>query len=167
MSDNPSGALASDRIVNQILLDIKSLMLLSSPASDESVTKLVEEKIAYSRDEEVVRFLGMVQPEKRVRSIRGPIFAALGEMILASFFVIVGFAILAPTIMGLGSPSQLSSYFTRIISSLTVQRFEANPVMPLVEFVLALILLLGAFYNLRSAATSLDAVKHIVSADKQ
>ncbi|MGI0092057.1 MAG: hypothetical protein ACREBS_10135 [Nitrososphaerales archaeon] len=157
MSNNfGNSSTGSDRIVDQLVLDIKSLMLLNP--SDESLRKLVEDKIVSSRDDQVVEFVGMLQ-SRRSLNVKGSILAALGEMVLASFLVIVGLAILAPSMVGFGSPDQLSNYFIQIASSWSVQSFAGNPVVPAIEFVLALVLLLGAFYNLRIAAMNLESVK--------
>ena len=165
MSSNASSQpTSSDRIVNQLLLDIKSLMLLNP--STESLRHVIDERIASSHDEQITDFVSLLQSRKSL-NMKGAILAAIGEMVLASFLVIVGLAILAPSVVGFGSPNQLSNYFVQLVSS-SVLTFAGSPVVPIVEFVLALVLILGAFYNLRLAAVNLQSAKSLVSGtDKQ
>ncbi|SRR5579875_696460 len=154
---------ASERLADQIVLDIKSLMLLNS--SEEAMKKLIEDRLTFSKDEQILRFVSMLHP-KKTQSTKGAILAAMGEMVLASFFVVVGLAILAPSIAGFNTPDQLLAYFAQIITSSSAQSFASNPVVPIIEFVLSLVLILGGFYNLRMAASSLDGVKSISSPRK-
>ncbi|MHB8565545.1 MAG: hypothetical protein ACYC7D_04335 [Nitrososphaerales archaeon] len=157
MSDNNSANINA-KLVDQLVLDIKSLVLLNP--SEDSLKKLVDDRIASSHDDHILRFLSLIQPKKHV-NVRGSVLAAMSEMILAAFFVVVGLAILAPSITGLTSPAQLLNYFSQIASSWSAQSLASNPVVPIVEFVFALVLVLGGFYNLRMAATSLQAIKSI------
>lgn len=150
--------IASERLVDQLVLDIKSLMILNP--SEDQVAKLVENRISSSKDEQITRFVSMLQTKKTL-GVRSYIISAMGEMILASFFVVLGLAILAPAIVGLNTSNELAIYFSQILSSWTTQPFANNPVVPIIEFVLGLLLVLGGFYNLRLAAQNLLTMKSL------
>lgn len=150
--------IASERLVDQLVLDIKSLMILNP--SEYQVKTLVENRITSSKDDQISRFVSMLQTKKTL-GVRSYIISAMGEMILASFFVILGLAILAPAIAGLNTPSELAIYFSQILSSWTTQPFANNPIVPIIEFVLGLLLILGGFYNLRLAAQNLLTMKSL------
>lgn len=155
MSEN---IVASERLVDQLVLDIKSLMILNP--SEESVRKLIESRITSSRDDQISSFVSMLQLRKSL-GVRGYVLSAMGEMILASFFVVLGLAILAPTIAGLNTPNELAAYFSQILSTWSTQSLAKNPIVPIIEFVLGLLLILGGFYNLRMAAQNLTTMKKI------
>jgi hypothetical protein len=76
-------------------------------------------------------------------------------MILASLMAILGIAILAPSVGGLSSSVQLFNYFSEIFQSAAVSQSSLTPVVPAIDLVLSLLLLLGAFYTLRMATTTL------------
>lgn len=138
-------------------MDIKALMILGG--SDQSLSQIVEEKIALSRDSQIASFVSLLQVKKaRPEPIRINVFIALGEMVLASILAVVGLAILAPSVTGLSSPSQLLAYFSQAMSSVSNNSF-VSPVVPIGVFLLALLLLIGAFYNLRVAASNLKLLR--------
>jgi len=146
---------STDEVLSRVLLDIKALMLLSG--SETSLQILVKEKIVSSHDEEVVKFVSMMssrKPESRWASL----LIAISEMLLASILAVVGLALLAPSILGFSSPDQLSSYFSQIVSTISPKSLS-NPVIPAGEFIIAVLLLMGAFYNLRIAAANLRAIE--------
>jgi hypothetical protein len=127
--------------------------------SEQSLSRIVEEKIALSRDSHIASFVSLLQLKKvKPEPIRVNVFIALGEMVLASILAVVGLAILAPSVTGLSSPSQLLAYFSQALSSVSNNSF-ASPVVPIGVFLLALLLLIGAFYNLRVAASNLKSLR--------
>jgi hypothetical protein len=150
-----STASSTDEALSRLLLDIKALMLLSGP--DPSLQALVKERIASSHDEEVVKFVSMMNSPKP-ESGWASLLIAISEMLLASILAVVGLALLAPSIVGFSSPNQLFSYFSQIVSTIS-PRSLSNPIIPVGEFVMAVLLLIGAFYNLRIAASHLKAIE--------
>jgi len=154
---------STDEIVTRLVLDIKALMLLSN--SDPSLANLVEEKIASSHDEQILAFANLISSKKKPESGRSFLFIALGEMVFASILSVLGLALLAPSVAGLSSSSQLQIYFTEIASKMSPATFS-NPVIPIGAFILSVFLLLGAFYNLRIAAANLKILSTMVSAPK-
>lgn len=148
---------SSDELVARLLLDIKALMLLSG--SNGTLPPGVKEKILSSHDEQISAFVSEISSSaKKPTAARGTLLSALSEMILAAVLAVVGLALLAPSVVGLSSPAQLVDYFDQIISAISV-RSLSNPAIPVVEFVLAIVLLIGAFYNLRIAAESLNMIQ--------
>src|ERR1700730_8854010 len=120
-------------------------MLLSN--SDPSLVSQVEEKIAFSRDEQITAFANLISSKKKPESGGSFLFIALGEMGFESILSVVGLALLAPSVAGLSSSTQLQSYFTEIVSKMSPATFS-NPIIPIGAFVLSVLLLLGAFYTL-------------------
>lgn len=144
---------ATDEALSRILLDIKALMLLGG--SEVTVATAVREKIALSHDEQISTFVSILAASSKKEDRALPqLFIALSEMILASFLAVIGLAILAPSIVGFGSQAELVAYFDEIISGISVHSLS-NPIVPAAEFVIAVLLLVGAFYNLRISASSL------------
>jgi len=152
MASTPS---STDEVLGRLLLDIKALMLLSG--SDISLQTLVKEKIVSSHDEEVVKFVSMMNSRKP-ESGWVTLLIAISEMLLASIFAVVGLALLAPSIVGFSSSDQLSYYFSQIVGAISPKSLS-NPIIPAAEFVIAVLLLIGAFYNLRIAATNLKTIE--------
>jgi hypothetical protein len=150
-----STASSTDEVLSRLLLDIKALMLLSG--SDASLQTLVNEKIISSHDEEIVKFVSMMNSRKP-ESGWSSLLIAISEMLLASILAVVGLALLAPSVVGFSSPGQLSSYFSQIASTISPKSLS-NPIIPAGEFIIAVLLLIGAFYNLRIAASNLRAME--------
>ena len=142
----------SDEIVNKLILDIKALVLLSE--NDAQLSRAVQENIVGSHDEQVSRFMSSIQPTGNTGSRGGQFLAALGELVLACFLTIAGLSLLAPSLMGIQSPVQLLSYFTEIVSGISANSLS-NPLIPVLDFLFALMLLLGSFYLLRHASVDL------------
>lgn len=141
-----------DEILNRVVLDIKALVLLSE--NDDALLRAAQEGLINSHDEQVVKFMSLIQPVKEVQSRRGEFATALGELVLASFLTILGLSLLAPSLMGLGSREQLFSYFSEIINGISANSLS-NPVIPALDFLFSLLLLLGSFYLLRHASQDL------------
>ena len=158
-----SPANATDEILTRLLLDIKALMLLSN--SDASLGSLVQDKIISSHDEQIVAFVSLLDSKKKPESGRSFLFIALGEMVFASILSVLGLALLAPSVAGLSSSSQLLSYFSQIVTAMSPTSFS-NPIIPIGAFILAVLLLIGAFYNLRTAAANLKAISSTISSQE-
>ncbi|MHB1867741.1 MAG: hypothetical protein ACYCPP_02205 [Nitrososphaerales archaeon] len=142
----------SDEIVDKLILDIKALVLLSE--NDAQLSRTVQENIVGSHDEQVSRFMSSIQPTGNTGSRGGQFMAALGELVLACFLTIAGLSLLAPSLMGIQSPVRLLSYFTEIVSGISANSLS-NPLIPVLDFLFALMLLLGSFYLLRHASVDL------------
>jgi len=150
---------AADEALSRLLLDIKALMLLGG--SEEAVAEAVRERITLSHDEQISSFVSMLVASSKKKENRtgADLFIALSEMILASILAVMGLAILVPSIVGFGSEGQLVAYFDGIISGISVHSLS-NPIVPAGEFVIAVLLLIGAFYNLRLSAASLKPIEN-------
>jgi len=142
---------SKSKVVDQLLLDIKALMLLKQ--SDSSIQKELESAIVRTRDEDVQGFLKLVEP-KKVSNRRESFIVALGELVLASFLVIAGLVALAPAAVGFGSPSQLTRYVSDILTFLA-SKDPSGFLVVLIEFVFSIALILSAFSLLRNAASNL------------
>ena len=144
-----------DALADRLILEIKALMILGR-SDGESLDNLVKERIAFSQDSQVADFSRIIketgQEKPKVNSL---IFMALGEMILASVMAILGLAILAPSVGGLDSPSKILNYFAQVFQSTASSQSSLSPVVSAVEVILSLLLIMGAFYSLRKAATTL------------
>jgi len=144
-----------DTLTDRLILDIKALMILGQTKGEE-ITSLVEDRIISSQDSQVAGFVRMIQETgRKPAKVKGLVFIAIGEMILASLMAILGIAILAPSVGGLSSPVQLFNYFSEIFQSAAVSQSSLSPVVPAIDLVFSLLLLLGAFYTLRMATTTL------------
>ena len=138
--------------MDRLILDIKALVLLSD--NTESLSNTIREKIIGSHDEHISKFVSVLQPYTKSQSKLGSFLVALGELALAAFLSIVGLSLMAPSLMGFQTPSQLLAYFRDLLSSVSSGTLS-NPLIPFLDFVFALVLLLGAFYMLRRASIDL------------
>jgi hypothetical protein len=147
-----------DEVLSRLLLDIKALMLLS--ASDGSLPEVVREKVVLSHDEQISAFVSMIgtASSKKSGGSKSSLVMAISEMVFAAILAVMGLALLAPSILGFSSSTQLDAYFDQIVTAISVPSLS-NPVIPAAEFVIAVILLIGAFYNLRIAADILRVIE--------
>jgi hypothetical protein len=149
-----SATSSTDEAMSRLLLDIKALMLLSG--SDKTIEPLLKEKIVSSHDEQIASFVSMLSSRKP-ESGWSSLLIAVSEMVFAAILAVAGLALLAPSIVGFSSPNQLSFYFSQIVGAISPTSLS-NPVIPAGEFVIAVLLLVGAFYNLRIAANNLKTI---------
>lgn len=143
---------AADEILARLKLDVKALTLLYE--SDSDLRPVLEKSLLESQDDYVARFVSLLQSRRLQPDDRGNLPVALGELVLASFLTIVGLAAFVPVMAGLATPQQWVSYF----SSASVPSFTQGPFYfgaPLLDFIFAAVLLLGAFYSLRRASRNL------------
>jgi hypothetical protein len=154
MASRTTGS-SNDEVLSRLLLDIKALMLLSG----NTLPAPIKDRIVSSHDEQITAFVEAISlPAKKPKGGRSSLLIALSEMILAAILAVVGLALLAPSLVGLSSPAQLVQYFDQVITAISVHSLS-NPVIPAAEFILAVLLLIGAFYNLRIAAEMLRAIQ--------
>ena len=146
-----SSSFQKDEIANRLLLDIKALVLLSRNESE--LATLLGDRILGSHDEQVVKFISMLRP-KQQESRLGSFLIGIGELVFASILSVAGISLMAPSLLGLQSPHQLLDYFRQLTLNLSDATFS-NPILPALVFLLALSLLLSAFYLLRGASSDL------------
>ena len=144
-----------DATVDQLVLDIKALVLLSQ--NEEQLAEVVNLRIAGLHDEHVTKFISLLSLRKAGPSRRGPFLIALGELVLGSFLSIAGLSLIAPSLIGFGSSSQFLEYFQQLVLKISPSSIS-NPILPVLDFLLAISLLLGAFYLLRQSSKDLKQV---------
>jgi hypothetical protein len=148
---------SSDEVLSRLLLDIKALMLLSG--SSGTLPSEVREKIVSSHDEQISAFVAAIGTStKKSKGGKSALFIAISDMVLASILAVLGLALLAPSVVGLSSPTQLVSYFDQVVSAISTKSLS-NPIIPAAEFLIAVVLLIGAFYSLRIAAENLRTLE--------
>ena len=138
-------------LVSRIALDVKALTLLYG--SDASLRTLLRGEFLETRDESMKRFVGLLQ-EGRSPPRRGALAVALSEMVLASFLAIMGIVAFVPNLTGLNTERALLDYFSGFVPP----SFGSAPLFSVVvalEFVFAVMLMLGSFYTLRQASLDL------------
>jgi ABC-type uncharacterized transport system YnjBCD permease subunit len=121
--------------------------------SDQELRPMIEKTMLESQDERVMRFVGLMQ-RRRAPEREGSVPMAVGELVLASFLTILGLAAFVPIVTGVTTPQQWLDYFSNAIAP----SFSSGPLYqgaPLLDFVFAALLLLGAFYSLRRASNNL------------
>lgn len=156
-SRTSSSSSSTDEVLTRLLLDIKALMLLRG--SGNALPPPIKERIVSSHDEQIEAFVKAIgESAKKPKGGRSSLLIAISEMVLAAILAVVGLALLAPSLVGLSSPAQLVQYFDQVITAISV-RSLSNPVIPAAEFVISVLLLIGAFYNLRIAAETLRSVE--------
>lgn len=139
---------SSDILIDKLALDIKGVMLLLR--EDERVSESLHTKIIESHDEDMREFTKIIR-RKRIVGTKRLFFMATGEIILCSLLVIVGISLISPSLLGFLTPSDLLRYFESVNTSLESLGLYLGLVI-LIDFVLAMMLLLSAFYSLREAA---------------
>jgi hypothetical protein len=141
-----------DTILDEMKLDIKGLMLLNP--DDQILSKEISSSLVNSNDPEISRFIKLVQKKDDRATEGGYFLIAVAEIILSSVLFISGLALISPSILGLGSPVQFSQFVTTTAQAIANET-RTNPLVPALEFIIALALLLGAFFTLRAASDSL------------
>jgi hypothetical protein len=145
-----------EQISNKLLLDIKALVLLTG--SEEALRRIIRSQFAGSHDDQIRMFSSLLGAE-RPSGAKSLFFSSLGQLVLASFLIIAGLVTLAPGLLGLTSPAQIVNYFVQALQAFSVKPL-ADPLLPLIDFLLAVGLLLSAFSTLRLASS---AIKRLVA----
>jgi hypothetical protein len=148
-----SGSEKRDEQMERLILDIKALVLLQG--SDSQLRTQVQGRLANSHDESIGRFVEALQVGKPPHTLR-LVTMAIGELLLASFLVVVGAATLAPQVAGISTTQGFLQYATSsAATTLTKSPFSAY--LPFMEFAIGVVLMLSAFAVLRQAALNLKA----------
>lgn len=141
----------SDDLLDKLILDIKAVDLLHG--SDADLQSRLQNRIMYSNDESVKRFVSSLQMERKPDTARLAVIA-IGELLLASLLIVAGAVALVPNLAGASSPQAVLNYFMSQISS-SMSNSPVYPYASLVAFLVGMGLLLSAFYTLRQAALNL------------
>jgi hypothetical protein len=135
-------------LVSRLKLDVKALTLLYE--SDVALQDTLDKAFKEAGDADMQRFVRLLQSRRRPGGL-GILLISLGEIILASFLTVLGIVVFIPALIGLVMPQQFLDYFSRIV----VPALASSPlfvVAPALDFVLASVLMLCAFYTLRQAS---------------
>ncbi|MEM3186181.1 MAG: hypothetical protein QXQ39_05820 [Conexivisphaerales archaeon] len=143
---------AIEKLLKQVIVDIKGVMLLHE--SDTTMKEALNRIVSESHDEDVRHFFKLIGEEYREKVAGSFVLIAIGEMVISSILIIAGLALLAPIITGLNNINQLYQYFTKLLYYLFMNT-QYFPLLKLLDFILAALLLLSAVYTLRYAALSL------------
>jgi hypothetical protein len=138
-------------LVSKLKLDVKALTLLYE--SDVALQDTLDKTFREPGDADMLRFVRLLQSRRRPGGL-GALLISLGEIILASFLTVLGIVAFIPALIGLVMPQQFLDYFSRIL----VPALASSPlfvVAPALDFVLASVLMLCAFYTLRQASQNI------------
>lgn len=135
-------------LVDRLILDIESIMLLQQ--TDPDIIPEVRNRIFQSKEEQVVEFKRIIQVERTVGT-RGLIFISVGGMILASVMMLVGLALISPSLLGFLTPEDLIRFFESVDASV-IQFGLSMSLIVLIDFTIAVLMMIGAFYSLMQAA---------------
>ena len=138
-------------MLDRLLLEAKGVSLLLG--SEAELKDALERKLIESHDESVRRFVGAMQTKKPSQSGR-LLIIALGELVMASLLVVVGTAILVPSVVGVNTYATLVQYFADNASGV-LGGSPLSQYLPFIEFGVGVVLMLSAFFSLREAALNL------------
>jgi hypothetical protein len=142
---------SQDELVDRLVLDVKALALLHGHT--EEVRRRLQEELANSTDDDVHGVVQMLQP-KRGLGATGTFAVAVGELVLASFLIMLGTIAFIPTVVGIVTPQELVSYFADAVYA-PVGVVPPGPLASFIELAFAIVLLIAAFYTLRRASLTL------------
>ncbi|MHB8395861.1 MAG: hypothetical protein ACYDAZ_00915 [Thermoplasmataceae archaeon] len=139
-----------DNMLDQAILSIKGLMLLAPGTTGSS--NMIRKKISESLDDDLRNFATLVSV-KRSHKVGSMVLMALGEVIIASFLIVIGIFLAIPPVVTGGSGG-LQSFLAATGNALSYS--GSSVISSMVDFALSIILLLSAFYSIREAAKSLN-----------
>jgi hypothetical protein len=139
-------------LIDSLELDIKSLIILSDKRTDISRSDVVR-RLENSDSEEVREFMSLVKTGSKGSDL-GIMLVTLGEFLLSSFLFVAGILFVMPTFSS-GNPSGFFlSYYGSALHD--VSKFSGLTSLTLViNFLIAIILLISSFYTLRIARTNI------------
>jgi len=143
-----------DNLVNQAVLDVKAMMILSSTVQDPD--SLIKKKFLETPDEDVRNFTRILSESTPTR--QNVVFLmGIGEMLLAGFLLIFGLIFSIPAVLGYKSMTTAGNYFQGLQDGL-YHMSSSYPITAFVDFVIAILLLVAAFFTLKQAAYELKRV---------
>lgn len=138
-------------LLDRLTLDIEAVMLLQQ--TDPAISHELRKRIFSSNEEQIMEFRRTIQEEKTV-GVKGLFFISAGEIIFASVMMIIGLSLLAPSLLGFLTPGDLLMFFETIDATL-IQAGLYLALVVLVDFIIAVLMMIGAFYSLMQAALHL------------
>ena len=138
-------------LIDRLVLDIEAVMLLQQ--TDPGIAAEVKRRIFDSKDEQILEFKREIQAEKSVGT-KGLFFVATGEIIFASMMMLIGLSLVAPSLLGFLTPKDLIMFFESVDASLIYSGLYLGLVV-LVDFTIAVLIMVAAFYSLMQAAMHL------------
>lgn len=142
---------AARDLVDRLILDIEAVMLLQQ--TDPGIAAELKSRIFQSNEEPIVEFKRILQSERSVGT-KGLFFVSAGEIIFASIMMLVGLSLISPSLLGFLTPEDLILFFESIDASL-IQAGLYLSLVVLVDFAIAILMMIGAFYSLMQAALHL------------
>jgi hypothetical protein len=149
-SKDKDDALSS--VINTLELDIKAVIQVSDQRTEISRADVMR-KLENSNSDEVREFLKLVRDDHGGSDI-GILFITVGEFLLSAFLLILGILFVIPTFEGRGLTAYMLNYYGHVLNDLT-QGGTLISLGILVNFLVAVILLLAAFYALKTARNNM------------
>ncbi len=148
----------SDQLASRLLLDIKAVTIMHP--SDLDLRQVLEKSLVDYSDDDVRRLTDAIRPTRHVNR-SGSVLVAAGEIIFASFLAILGIGTFTFNMIGIESPQELFSYFAGSLA----HTFGSSPlanVASIIALAFSILLIVGALYLLRRAATDLKEAGLII-----
>lgn len=139
-----------DEAVGEMVLSVKAVMLLCGSSVD--CKDYVRNAVIDKQDAEVGEFIELFQKPKE--KIVPQIVMSAGEILLSSFLLFMGIALISPALVGFQGPDAFLNYFINTQIAL-INAIPFSPFVILVDFLIAVALLSSAFYSLRESAEKL------------
>ncbi len=139
-------------ILNSLELDMKALIQISDQKTEISRADVMR-KLENSDIDEVREFLNLVRDEKKGTDI-GILVVTVGEFLLSAFLLILGILFVIPTFEGRGLTSYMLNYYGHLLSDVT-QGGALVTLGILVNFLVAIVLLIASFYTLKNARSNI------------
>ena len=139
------------QILQKLRLDIKAAAALSK--TSERYKNALTNEIILSPDTDIRAFLDLVT-QKRMSSGKRHFLIATGEIVFAALLFFFGLSILIPAFFVYSNPSEIIYYFQFYVNSFLPVSFGLY-LMLSVDFLLSILMLIGAFSLIRRGSESL------------
>jgi hypothetical protein len=141
-----------DALLDQLLLDIKAVAVLSQNNSEYSQRALG--RISGAKDLDVQEFLSLLSRRFRKSSLWSFIIA-VGEIAMAGILLFLSLGLIVPSFFAYDNPQAFLNYFTERVTLLHPGLFITS-LLALLLFSLGATLIIGAFAILKVAANTLE-----------
>ena len=141
-----------DGLLDQLILDIKAVAVLSQNNSDYNNRALG--RIAGAKDLDVQEFLSLLSRRFRKSSLWSFIIA-VGEIAMAGILIFLSLGLIVPSFFAYDNPQTFLNYFSERVTLLHPRLFITS-LLALLLFVLGATLIIGAFAILKVAANTLE-----------
>lgn len=139
-------------IINTLELDIKAVIQMSDQKTEISRADVMR-RLENSNTDEVREFLKLVKDSNKGSDL-GILFITAGEFLLSAFLLILGILFVIPTFEGRGLTSYMLNYYGHVLNTLT-QGGALISLGILVNFIVAIVLILAALYSLKTARNNM------------